>query len=83
MKPGVALEAARVDISAVADSLAQETPGTNKGHVATAEPLRDRVIGGELRLTAVLLLGVVGLVLLMCCANVANLLLARAARPLA
>ena len=79
LKPGVALEAARVDISAVADSLARETPGTNKGHVATAEPLRDRVIGGELRLTAVLLLGVVGLVLLMCCANVANLLLARAA----
>jgi putative ABC transport system permease protein len=79
LKPGVGLEAARADISAAADSLARETPGTNKGHVATAEPLRDRVIGGELRLTAVLLLGVVGLVLLMCCANVANLLLARTA----
>jgi putative ABC transport system permease protein len=78
LKPGVTLEAARADIGAVADALAQEMPGSNKGHVATAEPLRDRVIGGELRLTAILLLGVVGLVLLMCCANVANLLLARA-----
>jgi putative ABC transport system permease protein len=78
LKPGVALEAARADIGAVADAIARETPGTNKGHAATAEPLRARVFGDELRLTAILLLGVVGLVLLMCCANVANLLLARA-----
>jgi len=77
LKSGVTLEAARADVAAVADAIAQETPGTNKGHAATAEPLRDRMIGGELRLTALLLLGVVGLVLLMCCANVANLLLAR------
>jgi len=78
LKPGVSLEAARADIAAVADALAHEMPGTNKGHVATVSPLRDRMIRGELRLTAILLLGVVGLVLLMCCANVANLLLARA-----
>ena len=78
LKPGVTLDVARADIAAVADALAREMPGTNKGHVATASPLRDRVIRGELRLTALLLLGVVGLVLLMCCANVANLLLARA-----
>ena len=78
LKPGVSLDAARADIAAVADALAREMPGTNKGHVATASPLRDRVIRSELRLTAILLLGVVGLVLLMCCANVANLLLARA-----
>ena len=78
LKPGVALEAAGADVESVADSLATELPGSNKGHSATVEPLRARVIGGELRLTAVLLLGVVGLVLLMCCANVANLLLARA-----
>jgi len=78
LKPGVTLDVARADIAGVADALAEEMPGTNKGHVATASPLRDRVIRGELRLTAILLLGVVGLVLLMCCANVANLLLARA-----
>jgi putative ABC transport system permease protein len=78
LNPGVTLEAARADIAAVADAIAMETPGTNKGHTATAEPLRARVIGRELRFTAILLLGVVGLVLLMCCANVANLLLAHA-----
>ena len=78
LKPGVTVDAARADIASVADSLAKETPDSNKGHTATAEPLRARVIGSELRLTASLLLGVVGLVLLMCCANIANLLLARA-----
>ena len=78
LKPDVTLEAARADIAAVAETIARETPGTNKGHVATASPLRDRIVRRELRLTAVLLLGVVGLVLLMCCTNVANLLLARA-----
>jgi putative ABC transport system permease protein len=78
LKPGVTLDAARADIGAVAAALAQEMPSSNKGHAATASPLRDRVIRTELRLTAILLLGVVGLVLLMCCANVANLLLARA-----
>ena len=78
LKPGVTLAAARDDIAAVADTIAREMPGTNKGHVATASPLRDRIIRRELRLTAFLLIGVVGLVLLMCCTNVANLLLARA-----
>src|SRR5689334_19227608 len=78
LKPGIAVETARADIASVADEIAHESPTTNKGHVATADPLRAMVIGGELRLTATLLLGVVGLVLLICCANVANLLLARA-----
>jgi putative ABC transport system permease protein len=78
LKQDVSTEAARGDIAAVADAIAQELPATNKGHTATAEPLRDRVIRRELRLTAILLFGVVGLVLLMCCANVANLLLTRA-----
>jgi putative ABC transport system permease protein len=78
LKPGVTLDAARADMEAVSGALAREMPGSNKGHAATASPLRDRVIRSELRLTAILLFGVVGLVLLMCCGNVANLLLARA-----
>jgi putative ABC transport system permease protein len=77
LKPGVALEAARDDIRSIADGIARESPATNRGHGATVDPLRERLAGRELRLTSILLLGVVGFVLLMCCANVANLLLAR------
>ena len=78
MKPGVTLEAARADMTAVAEGLAREFPTTNKGRGVTLEPMHDALIGSELRLTSMLFLGVVGFVLLICCANVANLLLARA-----
>lgn len=77
LKPGVAIEAARSEMASISDALAAETPATNKGHRATVDPLRQRLISQELRLTSLLLLGVVGFVLLMCCANIANLLLAR------
>jgi putative ABC transport system permease protein len=78
LKPGVTLEAARADLSGVADALAREFPDTNTGRGVTIELLHDAMIGSELRLTSLLFLGVVGFVLLICCANVANLLLARA-----
>jgi putative ABC transport system permease protein len=78
LKPGVTLEAANADMMAVAQGVAQDFPNTNAGRSVTLEPLRDVVIGGDLRQTSVLFLGVVGFVLLICCANVANLLLARA-----
>jgi putative ABC transport system permease protein len=77
LKPGVTIEAAQADLAAVAEGLAREFPQTNKDRGVVLEPMRDGVIGGELRLTAILFLGVVGFVLLMCCANIANLLLAR------
>ena len=78
MKAGVTLESARADLGTVAEGLAQEFPDTNKGRGVTLDPLHDAMIGSELRLTSLLFLGVVGFVLLICCANVANLLLARA-----
>ena len=78
LKPGVTLDAASADLSTVADGLAREFPQTNKGRGVRLEPLHDALIGSELRLTSMLFLGVVGFVLLICCANVANLLLARA-----
>src|SRR5688572_16598933 len=77
LKPGVTIDAARADMAAISNALAEESPSTNKGHRATVDPLRERLASRELRLTSMLLFGVVAFVLLMCCANVANLLLAR------
>ena len=78
MKPGVGVEAAQSDLSAVADGLAKEFPQFNKGRGVRLEPMHDTMIGSDLKTTSMLFLGVVGFVLLICCANVANLLLARA-----
>jgi putative ABC transport system permease protein len=77
LKAGVTIDAARSDMTAIADALARELPATNKGRGVTLEPLGVSIVGNEIRLTSMLFLGVVGLVLLMCCANLASLLLAR------
>ena len=79
VRAGVSLDAARADLEAVAAGLAREFPASNAGRRVTFAPLHDALIGSELRLTSMLFLGVVGFVLLICCANVANLLMARAA----
>ena len=79
IKPGISLAAAQRDMTAIGNRNAQLFPDTNKGHDPTIQPMREALIGSEMRLTSILLLGVVGFVLLMCCANVANLLLARTA----
>ncbi|MEO8359501.1 MAG: ABC transporter permease [Vicinamibacteria bacterium] len=78
MKPGVSIDAARADLATVASSLAREFPQTNAGRGIAMESMHDSIVGGDLRLTSMVFLGVVGFVLLICCANVANLLLARA-----
>lgn len=78
MKPGVTIQAATSDLGAVAAGLAADFPETNKDRGVALDPLHDSMIGSDLRLTSFLFLGVVGFVLLICCANVANLLLARA-----
>ena len=78
LKPGIDVAAAQSDLTAVAQGLAQEYPQFNKGRTVTLEPLHDTMIGSDLKTTAMLFLGVVGFVLSICCANVANLLLARA-----
>jgi putative ABC transport system permease protein len=78
IRPGVAIQAAQADLSAVAAGLAKEFPEFNQGRSVRLEPLHDTMIGSDLKTTAMLFLGVVGFVLLICCANVANLLLARA-----
>ena len=78
LKPGAGVEAAQSDLTAVAEGLAREYPEFNKGRTVTVEPLRDTMIGSDLKTTSMLFLGVVGFVLLICCGNVANLLLVRA-----
>jgi predicted permease len=78
LEPGVTIEDASTDLSAVAGALAREFPLTNEGRGVTVEPFRDAVIGGDLRRTSLLFVGVVAFVLLICCANVASLLMARA-----
>ncbi|HEX5110932.1 MAG TPA: ABC transporter permease [Vicinamibacterales bacterium] len=80
LKPGTSLEAAHAEVGAIASRLGELFPESNKGHGASVLPLREALIGRQVQLTSLLLLGVVGLVLLMCCANVASLLLAQVSR---
>jgi len=78
LKPGIALGQANADMAVVAAGIARISPDTNKDWGVTIEPLRQALVGHDVRTTAAVLAGVVALVLLMACANVGNLLLARA-----
>lgn len=77
LAPGAPIEAARADVSAVAAELARTLP-ENRGRGVEMLPVREGLVGSDVRVTSMLFLGVVGFVLLICCTNVANLLLARA-----
>ena len=78
IKDGVTLEQARAEIGALGTQLAREFPNTNEGIQLRLTPLREAEVG-NIRPFLLLLSGAVGLVLLICCLNVANLLLARGA----
>ena len=77
LAPGRSIADASADMDVVAANIARMSPDTNKGWTVTIEPLRDGLIGSELRSTALVFGGVVLFMLLMACGNVANLLLAR------
>jgi predicted permease len=77
LKPGVTVEQARADMNTVMAQLAREHPGNDTGWTVLVIPLYSEVVGSTRRMLFVLL-GAVGIVLLIACANAANLLLARA-----
>ena len=77
LKPGVSLAQGAADIETIAKALGTEYPASNAGLDAKLETLRDFLVG-NVRPALLVLLGFVALILLIACANLANLMLARA-----
>ena len=79
LRDGVSQDQAAAELAAIAQRLEQEYPETNRGITTVMKPYVEEFIGGDAVATLYAMLGAVFGVLLIACANVANLLLARAA----
>ena len=77
LKPGVTLEAAQAEMDVIGQRLADAYPGSNKGRGVAVDRLSDVLVGSGLRTAVTVLFGATVFVLLIGCANLANLALAR------
>jgi predicted permease len=78
LKPDADLTRAREDLKAISSALAREYPGSNQDWVTSAGALADEFVPDDVRLVLWTMMGAVTIVLMIACANVANLMLARA-----
>jgi predicted permease len=77
LKPGVTLEQARAQMDAIGARIAHDFPESNKGWGVMIDPLSETYVGPQLKQSLYVLFAAVGMVLLIACANLANLTLAR------
>ena len=80
LAPGVTVRQAQTELAGITQQLERQYPDTNKAVGAEVMTFNDRFNGGPIRVVFLAMMGAVGFVLLIACANVANLLLARSAR---
>jgi putative ABC transport system permease protein len=79
LKPGITIEKARAQMDTIGARIAQDYPDSNKGWGVVVERFADVIVDEDLRLSLYVLLAAVGMVLLIGCVNLANLMLLRGA----